>query len=579
MYKEVTSNLRKRGNIVHIKDLPNYVNSAISNKEPLYVSYYEYPKEILDYINEKKTIRRYDGAVCLNNIKFDIDKGLNTEEFTLKKARVFYEKLIEEWKIPPTSIQIYFSGRGFHFVIPNIFNFKCSNTLNTEVKATLSKYFPESDIIYDKTRLFRAPNTLNEKSRLYKIPITEEELYGTMENIKKIAENPRLNFALDYKPIEPKYEGLIIKSLPNTEKKQNEFVSSNIAVCMQKLYARGAIEGRRHQDLLRLVSTWKRQGLNLQASQTLARNWASSLEPTEINRLVEDIYTKNYVYGCNDRVFHEYCDPSCMFYTHKNFIVQIKELNSIEKDYIKFLQSDLKERKVNISTIHPSANLEIVPGELVLLTADSGIGKSAFVQNLVYAWGKPTLYFSLEMHEMLTYRRFIQIAHKMTKEEVELHYQSSNPISLVDKINHVKIVSSAPSLQEIEKIINQHNPNIVVIDVIDVLQSKAKDINSKLVEIINFLNDLAKRHSIIVIGIHHLNKTAGMEARYEEKISMHGLKGVSDLYQKSDQVLALLGSPETNFRKLVSLKTRDENPIKVFFQWETKTFVFYPITK
>ena len=49
-------------------------------------------------------------------------------------------------------------------------------------------------------------------------------------------------------------------------------------------------------------------------------------------------------------------------------------------------------------------------------------------------------------------------------------------------------------------------PEIVVIDHIGLMQSKNKDINGKMEEVMEALKNLAIRHSIIVIGISEMTK-------------------------------------------------------------------------
>ena len=45
----------------------------------------------------------------------------------------------------------------------------------------------------------------------------------------------------------------------------------------------------------------------------------------------------------------------------------------------------------------------IKPGELIVFSGDTGMGKTAFVQNIVTKGMKETLFLSLEMIEELTF--------------------------------------------------------------------------------------------------------------------------------------------------------------------------------
>ena len=70
------------------------------------------------------------------------------------------------------------------------------------------------------------------------------------------------------------------------------------------------------------------------------------------------------------------------------------------------------------------------PGELVIFSGDTGMGKTAFVQNLVANSKKDTLFLSLEMNEVLTYRRFVQIITGESKEWVYNMYKNNPKMNL-----------------------------------------------------------------------------------------------------------------------------------------------------
>ena len=79
-------------------------------------------------------------------------------------------------EIPSNYILPWFSGNGYHVQIPDIFGFEPSRYLPATVKETMTRYFPESDNIFDGARLIRVGLTMNDKSGLYKIPLQIEEL-------------------------------------------------------------------------------------------------------------------------------------------------------------------------------------------------------------------------------------------------------------------------------------------------------------------------------------------------------------------------------------------------------------------
>lgn len=137
-----------------------------------------------------KTVKGYTGTIWLDNITIDIDKGKSSDDEVLYRTQIFVERLEEDWKLDRNEIRIWYSGRGFHLVFPDIFRFEPSNYISEEVKATLTKYFPEMDSMpLMKTGLIRVGFSYNSKTKRYKTPLSSAELFGcTIEEIIKLSE-------------------------------------------------------------------------------------------------------------------------------------------------------------------------------------------------------------------------------------------------------------------------------------------------------------------------------------------------------------------------------------------------------
>ena len=113
--------------------------------------------------------------ISIENILIDIDKEKNTNEFTQQKAQAAIMHL-EELGVDSESIQPFFSGTGYHLVLPNsVFNFSPSDDLPYVVKYTMEYLFQDIGIdssVYMRTGIYRVQHTKNQKTGLYKIPIT-----------------------------------------------------------------------------------------------------------------------------------------------------------------------------------------------------------------------------------------------------------------------------------------------------------------------------------------------------------------------------------------------------------------------
>ena len=77
-------------------------------------------------------------------------------------------------------MNIWFSGNGYHVELLNVFGFQPSRLLHEKVKLTMKEHLSFADSIFDKTRIIRAPWSLNKKTGLYKVFIP----YSLIWNLK-----------------------------------------------------------------------------------------------------------------------------------------------------------------------------------------------------------------------------------------------------------------------------------------------------------------------------------------------------------------------------------------------------------
>ena len=557
-----------RGKILPENELESYIKKAQELELPLFRSYFSYDESVLKHVN--KTLRAYPGIVYIDSLIFDIDKAGDKDVYVHLRAKDFVQNLINNWQLDKNTIGTWYSGNGFHIEIPNIFEFKPTTDTET-IKQTLTHYFPQGDNIYDKTRLIRVGDTINQKTNRYKILLTLEEFFDLpIEDIITLSKEPRGITKIQFNKF-PTFPELIIKtsklSLHNQDDK-NE--TTKIVTCMQKLYNRGANKGSRHTDMLRLASSWRRAGIPYSGIIAMLEKWAPTLETSEITHIVDGVFKQKYQYSCKDPVFEKYCDPKCIFYAKKNYSPEIHDSESLEKSYIKFIKTDFTNKSFDLAHIYALENkFEILPGELVMVIGDTKLGKSAWVQNICTNINLPILYLSLEMHERLTFRRFIQIAHHLSKEEVNKHYDKEGK-KLFEKINHIRIMSVAPELDAIKRLIADSEAKVIVIDVIDAIDVKGVQDDNKITPIINELKNVAQQLDVIIIGIHHISKASARDSM----LDIHSGKGSSSVEQKADKIIAIEGDRLKPYRQISSLGARDEHPFKIMTQMSSKTFEF-----
>lgn len=469
----------------------------------------------------------------------------------------------------------------------NVFGFKTGKELPVLMKQTMSKVFPEGDNIYDKSRLFREKNTINEKSGLYKIPLTLKELFfDSIEDIKLKAKAPRLDFEEhDLSGGVGKLSSMVVITPEVTKLAQKPAVTdvTNFVTCTQLMYREGPQPGSRHQIILRMASSRRRGGMPYDSVVREMQEWVPEFTAAEVERLVRSVFDTPLEYGCHDKYMAQFCSDKCAFYQHKNFGSRHHDVKDLEDQFTDFIRQDLSTSSFDIKEVFPSSThpYRFLPGEMVIVMGDTKVGKTAFVQNLVARLSRMrTLYISTEVGAPLIYRRFVQIAHQMKKEEVENHYRMSRN-SLSDRISHIKISTEPQFISEIYTSVKSVDPQIVVIDTTDGIRTRnQRDMISTSNDIALQLRELATSTKTIVIGIHHISKSGLVDPHTMKQrgLTVHSGKGSSTLEQKADKVIGI-EIDNIGVRTIRSLAARDEGEFNLRCLLNPDTFVFEEINQ
>jgi len=554
---------------------------------------YMYGSEILEHMKINKTRKHFAGRYYLDTIIFDIDKGKESNEGTLRRAQELVRMLSNEW-LNQECIWPFFSGRGFHITTPDFFGFpQGRNDLPDIVDATLTAYFPHIDPIYDAGRLIRVAHTRNQKSGKYKIPLTLDELFGMKaDDIVELAKVKRVipvsretpNQIHTAKIIVPKeqpksvilttsMQGTDGAELLTTQHRKNTDIAT-VVPCAQKMFAEGSSTTHRRPRILRIASAWRRQGIPEQATLAACIHQFSTLEPAEVQRVVGEVYTTNYEYSCHDEWMQRYCDSKCKFAAKKNFTLDVMDAAAMEKQFTAFVRSHWNGMKLSLNDVFTLPQpFSFYPGEYVTFMGDTGLGKTAFIQNLMVKWKVPSLLFSLETSATLMYRRFVQIEHNMTKEQVIEHYQY-NDNHLSKNLQHIKIVTVKPQLSAIKELITTSGAQLIVVDVIDAIDVPYKNEMDKLKAIASELSAWSQQYDIIIFGVSHISK----KAAYGGALDVHSASGPGTIEHRSDKVITIEGDLKANYRIIRSQKARDEAPFQLATVYDVNTFRFEQVT-
>lgn len=563
-----------RGSYTAMAEIGKYNQLGVAPSDtPLWRSYFAFDGKIIPYLKQNRRVQKqYPDKVGINEIVIDLDtkEGVTFDD-VLIEARKLVQYITSYHDIPLNYIQVFFSGsKGFHVHLPNLFGFTESTSLPDMVHATLEEEFgfcKSMDLSMIRTNgLIRVPYSKHQSTGLYKQPLHWNIFfYGTPEGIREYSRKPI--FQAWNLPDEIETPLSRLKCVPKVKPRGVYVDTTNTTervTCMQKLYNRGAIDGRGHSDSLRLASWLKRMGMPIAAALHVLKGWYNFVDTDDQEKVVESVYTKSYVYSCDDVVMKEFCDEKCIFFnqgwtdeSNTNMVNNADDLLTNLKEYKKMLDS---AGWIDLQDVWPAMkeSYRIYPGEVAMFTGDTGMGKSALVQKILVSISLKVLYLNLEMNESLAARRLLQVGHGMTKWEVIKSIGRMSDDELKRPIQHIEMVSIAPKHTEVVREVRSRKPDLLVIDTSDAIEVDGSGNNEiyQLKMVIEMMRRLAQQQQMIVIAVHHINKDASKKGF----IDLNSLQGSRNAVTKVDHVFAVTGVKTSPLRKLRTLKARDEDP-------------------
>ena len=587
MVEIATGHVSNRSQVVELQDVSSYVFEP-EKKTETYHSWYCFDEQLKQHIDSVGTIQGYNGAYYVNNIILDFDrKDLPDEALYNNVHWLVNNELIEDLDIKSEHIIVWYSGTGFHLEIPNLFGFIPSTTLPSVVKETLGAIFPQCDNIYDGARLIRAPFSYNTKRGNYKVPFSVEAFNeADMDIIVQASkegfdddEKQRV-FNKDWGNVEPYLQSLIKHpqrniSAKHTVRSKFRIDPNSVVTCMQNVVGSRPVVGERNETMMRIGSWMRRTGMPIDVVKHTLRTW-SGLNG-EADDCADKIFESGYEYGCNDYIMAKNCKPECIYFKHKDYTMNLLNVDDMAEQYAEFLQKDFTKSAFNFKDIYNlNDDFWVLPGELVVISGNTGMGKSTWVMNLATKIPHlPIMLLSLENHQHLTFRRFVQMCHNLSKEEAMEVYRDPDKRQKYQKaFKHIQITCEPPELSRLVEGIARSKPKVVILDTSDMIWVKGMhDEIGRMNEIINGLKAVAQSQDCIVIAVHHVNKVAENTGI----VKMGNLKGTSNVSQKADKVLVINGDRNERRRSLTVEKARDEGYMQMMFNFNPNTFMFEQI--
>ena len=564
-----------RGILIPVDRLSNHLG-----EEPVYRSVYLYDDTAFEYVKENGSLKNFFGVRYIDKVPVDIDKQDRSDERTLDILRGIILEL-EDADIDCGSFQSYFSGSGYHLILSgDLFNFKPGNDLPFIVKQTMKKLMPDIDSsIYMRTGIYRLQHTPNQKTGLYKIPITRNEVMNNNpEEIFELAKTSRLNYTYNQLKGNGEFEDKIVKEVPDVRVFNKISEPTKIIPCVQSMLNQGANEGSRHITAMRIISHFKRHGIPSHYAKVCMLHWNNKSVPEQqIMEMVENVYNRNYKYGCQDSVMVQHCKTQCIHFQRKDYLVDIKSASTMQEELAERLTTDFSGKTINLGrALGLDVESTIYPGELVTIFGPTGSNKTTFAQNLalgvdfvnnriVKDWQIPTLFLSLELSSWYMHRRHLQVVANKSKDEVNDNYERLYNMHK-DELEHIMVQTISPTLDKIYEKVRELQPQLVIVDYIDLVDTPVsyRGEYEKIKYISHGLSNMAVNNDLIVIQISQVSR----EYSRNEVLDLYAGKGSGAIENASRKVIGLNGQPKSSIRQVRLFKNTDGELFDTAVEWQ-----------
>jgi archaellum biogenesis ATPase FlaH len=575
MYVEIAKGTPgNRGYLISKNDLGNFIN-----ENPLYRSVYLYDDEALKYVEDNGTLKNYFGVRYIDKVPIDIDKGGNSDEKTLDVLRGVILEL-EDADITEQSFQCFFSGSGYHVDLAGgLFNFKAGVDLPYMVKQTLKSLIPDLDSsIYMRTGIYRVQHTINQKTNLYKIPLYRDEVMNLdAADILKLAEVNRSDYTYLGLKGDGELEHTVKEEVPDVQVFNKISEPTKIVPCVQSMLNQGAKQGNRHITALRIVSHFKRHGIPSHYAKVMMLHWNNkSMPEKEIMEMVENVYNRNYKYGCQDSVMVEHCKTQCLFFNKKDYMIDVKSSTDMQSELHERLNTDFSGKTIDLGrALGIDKESVIYPGELVTIFGPTGSNKTTFAQNLalgvdfvndriVKDWQIPTLFLSLELSSWYMHRRHLQIVSGVTKQEANDNYTELYK-KHEEEMSHLMVQTISPTLDKIAEKVRELEPSLVIVDYIDLVDTphNIRGEYEKIKYISHGLSSMAVNNDMIVIQVSQVSR----EYSRNEVLDLYAGKGSGAIENASRKVIGLNGQSNSATRAVRLFKNTDGELFDTEVEW------------
>ena len=225
---------------------------------------------------------------------------------------------------------------------------------------------------------------------------------------------------------------------------------------------------------------------------------------------------------------------------------EIRSMAEMEAEYAEFVKRG-DSLMLRLGAWLPSlgkAMRGLMPGELAVVLADTGAGKTAFLQHVAIAASPiPTLIFEIELPGSLMFERFVQMERRMSGSEVFAAYKHGSAVEWQSSphLHHIFVCpNSKMNPMEMERIINQselkigRRPGVVLVDYVGLMAGRGNSRYEKMSDVAEQLKVVAKSTNTVIMA-------ASQVARRGDavEVSLHDAKDSGSIENSAGLVLGL----------------------------------------
>ena len=575
-YVNVKYALTDYANLVKFEEFQELSKNPPDNT-PMYYSLFYYNDEQFKEFQKTRSLKGITN-VKTDNLVFDFD---SPDMEQAKKDTATLVSRLKESGYTKDNFKIYSSAnKGFHV------HLKLDQELNpTQVKILATEHFGKGleslDLkVYDPQRIFRVPNSLNEKSGLFKNQLTEAQLRLPVNVIKN--DVCKVKKAQDHSMVPIKFDQSIVnvkervKTVTKTTSKMTERPKHWLEYKWELLNATGLKAGERDESMMILAATCRGLGYNREITESFLNYFdqrystitEQDANETQVQEKLDSVFQEGWQGGTytykNNPWLKEYCKRIGVKVSQgkEDRIIRIGEVSEGFSEYIKNIEQNTI--KTGIRVLDEEMPLT-VGMNLGILGAPSS-GKTALALSILKhtsKMGNVSVMASLDMHRNRLFEKLLLKESNFSRKELYAAYKSGKVDSVIDQIkkdysNVWFYDRSSPTIDDIRSYVERvqeetgKKVKLVMIDYFERVGAEKSDDTAASKEVSGKIQDMLNDLDVCVVTLVQPNKMSMGGGPDTPLLSYNNIKGSSFLAQSFRSIVSI-------WRPFFNPQTKDQD--------------------